>query len=266
MPSKFTDSKRVGYHTDSKTLVCEVERKSDVYVLHMVNEDNRLRPDTITSLIAALDDIENDFKKLRKEAKSNGADAPLGSLITTGQQHIYSNGLDFSLLMSGKLGTIDFFENYYHKLCLRVMHMPFPTAAAINGHAFAGGLMLAFSHDYRIMRSDRGYLCMPEVDLPGALTPGMMSIVRNSVPNYNVFRDVMLQGKRFNGDEALKYGMVDMVVPNADELLSAAISLANKWAPKALKSPLIYKQLRLEMRGDVVDALKNGGLGFIPKL
>ena len=48
--------------------------------------------------------------------------------------------------------------------------LPIPTVALINGHAFAGGCLLALAHDYRIMRSDRGYMCMNEILLPSPLS------------------------------------------------------------------------------------------------
>ena len=54
---------------------------------------------------------------------------------------------------------------------------PVPTIAALNGHAFAAGMMLALAHDYRVMRDDRGFLCLPEVDLHMPFAPGMNSII-----------------------------------------------------------------------------------------
>jgi enoyl-CoA hydratase/carnithine racemase len=52
-----------------------------------------------------------------------------------------------------------------HRLLGRILTFPAITVAAINGHAFAGGAMLATAHDFRVMRDDRGYWCLPEVDL-----------------------------------------------------------------------------------------------------
>lgn len=52
-----------------------------------------------------------------------------------------------------------------------------PCIAMINGHAFAGGCMFSFSHDYRVMRNDFGQLCMNEVELGLPLPPGMNGVV-----------------------------------------------------------------------------------------
>ncbi|KAJ9079234.1 hypothetical protein DSO57_1037536 [Entomophthora muscae] len=265
MSSTISKGIKAEYKTSEGTLVAQVEKHDHVYILHMVNGDNRLRPDTISTLIKALDDIEKDFKTDRAKFNKEGKDAHYSSLVTTGNAHYYSNGLDFALIMSGKVSTIEFFEKFYHKLLLRFLNMPFPTVAAINGHAFAGGMMLAFVHDYKVMRDDRGFLCMPEVDLPGALSPGMMAVVKEGVPNSRDAQNVMLQGIRIDGKTALEKGMVD-AIGSSDEVLHKAKELALKWAHKSAKSPTIYKQLRLELRADTVKALESGGIGFIPKL
>ncbi|KAI9292338.1 enoyl-CoA hydratase/isomerase, partial [Neoconidiobolus thromboides FSU 785] len=223
-----------------------VEKQGDVYIMNLVNKDNRLTPVTIPVLIKAMDEIEQDFLSVRKENRKDEKETVGAALVTIGNGHIYSNGLDFALIMSGQISTIDFFENYYHKLCLRILTLPFPTVAAINGHAFAGGMMFALSHDYRVMRDDRGFLCMPEVDLPGALSPGMLSILKTSIPNKVDLRDIILQGKRFAAKEAYHRGIVDATA-SEDKVLETAIGIANKWSGKVVKSKDIYKFLRLEL-------------------
>ena len=55
----------------------------------------------------------------------------------------------------------------------RFLTLPVPTAAAVVGHAFGAGAMLALAHDFRVMRADRGYFCFPEVDIRIPFTPGM---------------------------------------------------------------------------------------------
>ena len=69
-----------------------------------------------------------------------------------------------------------------HRLLGRVLGFPAYTVAAVNGHAFAGGAMLACAHDQIIMRADRGYWCLPEVDLGLPLTPAMYATVAAHVP------------------------------------------------------------------------------------
>ena len=84
-----------------------------------------------------------------------------------------------------------------------------PTVALINGHAFAGGLMTAMMHDYRIMNPHRGYLCLNELDFGAYLKPPMASIFRQKLPRPDTYRTIVLESKRFNALEALKEGIVD---------------------------------------------------------
>jgi enoyl-CoA hydratase/carnithine racemase len=83
-----------------------------------------------------------------------------------------------------------------------------PTIALINGHAFAGGLMLAMYHDYRIFNPSRGFLCLNELDFGMPLKPAMNTIfLQKTSPS--VYRSLILEAKRFNAKEALEGGIVD---------------------------------------------------------
>ena len=65
-------------------------------------------------------------------------------------------------------------------LLARMLALPIPTVAAVTGHAFGAGSMLATAHDWRVMRADRGFFCFPEVDIRLPFTPGMAALVRPS--------------------------------------------------------------------------------------
>lgn len=95
------------------------------------------------------------------------------------------------------------------------------------------------------MRSDRGYMCMNEVDLPSPLAPGMAGILRYKM-SPKTFRDMVLQGHRFTAQQALDQDLVDIICPGT-EVLAQAKELALKWAPKA-KAGIVYKQLKDEVK------------------
>jgi enoyl-CoA hydratase/carnithine racemase len=84
-----------------------------------------------------------------------------------------------------------------------------PTIALINGHAFAGGFMVAMYHDYRIFNPSRGFLCLNELDLGMPLQPPMSSIFRQKITTPHVYRSLILEAKRFGAKEALEGGLVD---------------------------------------------------------
>jgi enoyl-CoA hydratase/carnithine racemase len=80
-------------------------------------------------------------------------------------------------------------------ILIRVSY-PMPTIALINGHGFAGALMTAMMHDYRIMNPHRGYLCLNEVELGVPLRPAMSSVFRQKC-SPTVYRTLVLEGRRF---------------------------------------------------------------------
>lgn len=85
---------------------------------------------------------------------------------------------------------------------------PMPTIALLNGHAFAGGLMTAMHHDYRIMNPAKGYICLNELDFGVPLTPAMSAIFRIKTPAAT-YRSLALEAHRFGGKEAVEAGLVD---------------------------------------------------------
>jgi Delta3-Delta2-enoyl-CoA isomerase len=194
----------------------ELEQRGDVRVLHMRNDENRFNWDSIRALHAALDEVE-------------AVEGPV-ALVTTGEGKFFSNGLDLDWLMAGSQEETAGFIPEVHRLLGRVLGFPAVTVAAVNGHAFAGGGMLAVAHDYVVMREDRGYWCLPEVDLGLPLTPGMYAVVAAHVPR-RTMRDAALTGRRYSGPEALAAGVVDEIAADGD-VLDRAVARAAELAGK----------------------------------
>ncbi|GAB5591810.1 hypothetical protein Unana1_06710 [Umbelopsis nana] len=216
-----------------------LHKEGPLYILHMHNADNRFTIEFVAALNQALDIIEKAFH--------TSEDLEDAALVTTGNDKIYSNGLD----LAGAMINPTFMDGYL-LLLRRLLTFCIPTVAAINGHAFAGGCMMAMAHDYRVMRSDRGFICMNEVDLPAPLAPGMAAIFRDKVTPH-VYRALILQGRRFTAQDALANHIVDEIAEN-DKVLPTAKALALKWAPKA-KSGIVYKQLKDQMYINTVNKL-----------
>ena len=83
-----------------------------------------------------------------------------------------------------------------------------PTVAWINGHAFAGGLMLAMHHDYRVFAGDRGYMCINELEFGAPLLPPMSGIFRTKL-RADVYRTTVLEARRWDAQAALAAGIID---------------------------------------------------------
>lgn len=202
----------------------QLEREGPVFVLQMQGGENRFNPSFLESFNRALDRVE------REEGSV---------LVTTGEGRFYTNGLDLEWLGGDGLEQAGPFLADVHRMFARVLGFPRPTLAAINGHAFAGGAMLALAHDYRLMRRDRGFLCLPEVDLGLPLTPGMAALIQARLTP-QAAHDAIVSGRRLAAEEALAAGWID-AIEDEDALLPATSERAARLAGK---------------RGETVAALK----------
>jgi enoyl-CoA hydratase/carnithine racemase len=215
--------------------VIDLRREGDVHVLRLDGGDNHFSPELLDALSAALDELTS-------------ASGPR-ALVTTGTGKFYSNGLDLDWL-GRNADQQDAYLDRVHAMFVRLLTLPMPTVAAINGHAFAAGAMLSLTHDYRVMRADRGYFCLPEVDLGLPFTPGMSALIQARLPRTTA-HEAMVTGRRYGGEEAVTEGIVHRTAAEAD-VTSAAIALA---APLAAKDGDTIAKIRTEMYRPVLEAL-----------
>jgi enoyl-CoA hydratase/carnithine racemase len=154
--------------------------------------------------------------------EAEGADAPR-ALVTVASGKFWSNGLDLDWLGANP-DELEGFVDRLHKLYARFLGSSVPTVAAIQGHAFAAGAMFALVHDQIVMREDRGYFCVPEVDIPLPFTAGMMALLRARLAP-RVAHEAATTGRRYGGKEALDEGIVDEAVAE-DQVRAAAFDRA----------------------------------------
>jgi enoyl-CoA hydratase/carnithine racemase len=213
-----------------------LKRDDDVYVLDLGDDENRFHPDWLTEVNGALDQVEQD-------------PAPL---VTTASGRFYSNGLDLDWL--GQHG--DQLQTYVAQvqgLLARVLAFPTPTVAALPGHTFAAGAMLALAHDFRVMRADRGFFCLPEVDINIPFTPGMAALIQSRLMPATA-HEAMTTGRRFGGIDAATAGLVDEAVPEA-EVLTAALTRARALTGK---NPQTLAAIKSQMYAGPLAALREG--------
>lgn len=205
----------------------DLQREGDVFVLRFDAPENRFRPESLDAWNAALDRVE-------------AAGSP-AALVTTGTGKFYSNGLDLEWLLAA--ATPAERETYIPRvlaLMARVLTFPTITVAAINGHAFGAGAQLSLAHDYRVMRTERGYWCMPEIDMKAPLHPGMTAIIQARVPRQTA-HELIVTGTRYGAEAALAKRIVDRAVSES-ELLPTAIAIAQGLAAKADPAMRVLKQ------------------------
>lgn len=128
----------------------------------------------------------------------------------------------------------------------RLLVGPIPVVAALNGHAFAAGAFLALSCDFRIMREDRGWICISEIDVGVPIGAAMMHILRSKLP-VQTAAEAALTGKRYAAPDAIAAGLADASAPEA-ELLGTAVKYA---AVLAAKEGGIMATLKRQLWDDV---------------
>jgi len=181
----------------------ELTQHDGVYVLHLGDDENRFTLDWIQQTHAHLDEVVN-------------APAPL---VTTASGKFYSNGLDLEWVLSNSDRMAEY-VGPVQELFARVLTLPVPTIAALQGHAFGAGSMLAMAHDWRLMRRDRGFFCFPEVDIKIPFTPGMAALIQAKLtPQAAIL--AMTTGHRFDAAAAVASGVADGSAAEADLLATA---------------------------------------------
>ncbi|WP_425297271.1 enoyl-CoA hydratase/isomerase family protein [Nocardia abscessus] len=191
-------------------------------------------PDWLDTVNGHLDAIERDAQ----------------GLVTIGSGKFYSNGLDLDWLMANG-DRAEWYVSRVQELFARILTFPLPTIAAVNGHTFGAGAMLAIAHDYRVMREDRGYYCFPEVDINIPFTPGMAALIQAKL-NSQAAVTAMTTGHRFGGPDALAAGLVDATASEA-ELLTTAV---DRLTPIIGKNPATLAAIKTTMYSTVTAALR----------
>ncbi|UNI24679.1 hypothetical protein JDV02_010409 [Purpureocillium takamizusanense] len=216
-----------------------------VYLLTWVSPpDNRLTTPFLRALLAALDVIEF------------GGYAPGVVITTSGIPKFYSNGLD----LEHAFATEGFWTLFYD-VWRRFLTFPMPTIALLNGHTYAGGLMLSLAHDYRLAPAPRGFLCLNELLFGAPLKPAMAAIVRHKLTP-QAYRTVALEARRFSGPQAVDIGLADAVVASGGGEDGVAEALAFIAERELLEKPKrgVYGTIKAEMYKGLIGEIAGAGL------
>ena len=204
----------------------------DIHILTLTNADNggdnRLTTKVIDEYFAALDIVE----------KYQGNTA---LVLTCEHEKTFCTGINLDwLTQQNDAGRQQFFVAFETLLC-RLALLNAPTVACINGNAYAGGAILACATDYRLMRSDRGRFCFPEVNIKIPFSPATHDIAQ-LLPNKQALKDMMLMGTAYTGKQCAELQIVDSIHP-ASQLQDQAIALATTLATKDRNTFTIIRNL-----------------------
>ena len=200
----------------------KLEKKDSIYFLTMDAGENRWNTTFVREIAKALDKIDDDEGQ--------------AALITSStNSKFFSNGLDLDWMQAPEDhpegGDREVFGKEFMYLMGRFITLPIPTVCALNGHTFGAGFMFALSHDFRIMREDRGFICANEMQLGLPIPRPELALFKHKIPANAFFETVQLS-KRWTGTDALKAGIVQEV-SSFEELSDVALIKAKELAPLA---------------------------------
>jgi enoyl-CoA hydratase len=180
------------------------------------------------------------------------AEAREGALIITGVGTLFSAGVDLFKVVDGGRPYIARFLPALSGLFLRLFTFPRPVVAAINGHAIAGGCILACACDYRVMAEGKGRIGLPELHVGVPFPASAVELLR-SVTDPARLQEFLLLGRTYEPREAAAVGLVNEVVA-AEALMERAVTVARDLNARPAASYRITKEF---LRGPAAERIRN---------
>ncbi len=190
--------------------------------------------------------LTGQFAKLEKSATE--------AVVITGQGKIFSAGVNLIRARDGGVKYLRQFLPVLNKMYDVIFNFPKPVVAAVNGHAIAGGCVLACCADYRMMARGNGRIGVTEL-LVGLPFPALAFEVMRFVTGPRQFAELIYTGDTYPPEAGLERGLLHEVVePQAlqERALAAAEILANL-------SSVAFAQTKAQMRLPVTDRIKKDG-------
>jgi enoyl-CoA hydratase/carnithine racemase len=218
-----------------------LRNEAKVAIISMDNGKNANNLEFAQQLLGLLKQVE--------EEKSNKA-----LIITSSDEKNFSQGIDVPWMMgsiqSGKHDDVKEFLHTMDACYTAMMQYPMPIIAAINGHTFGNGCVIACACDFRFMRSDRGFFCFPEVDMSVPFLPGLIDVILKAMPMYR-FNEMILSGRRLSAEELKEDKVIDQTFEGADALFDGALAYAKTFT----KGRAIFSEHKRRLHKAAVDAL-----------
>jgi enoyl-CoA hydratase len=193
---------------------------------------------------------------LQREAESD-----CGAIVITGTGSIFSAGVDLYRVLEGKRAYLEQFLPALDAALESLFDFPKPAVAAVNGHAIAGGAVIALACDHRILVRGKATFGVPELKVGVTFPPLPLEIVRSALAP-SVASEMILGARNFGADECLARGAVhELCEPH--ELVARALAAANELASIPSRSFALTKRF---LRLPALDTLERHGPAAAPKV
>ncbi|XP_071734530.1 enoyl-CoA delta isomerase 1, peroxisomal [Rutidosis leptorrhynchoides] len=221
--------------------MCTLEKQGNIYILTLTGDnEHRLNPTLLDSITAVI-------HRIRSEATTSSA------LITTAHGKFFSNGYDLAWAQSDPKRHI-IMSSKLRSLVRDLISLPMPTIAAVTGHASAGGFIFAQAHDYVLMRKDRGFIYMSEMDIRLVVPNWFVKLLKSKIESPAGLRDVLLRAEKVTAETAVAKGIIYSAYDSAAETVKAAVRLGDELVMRNWDGH-VYACNRKVLFADVLHAL-----------
>jgi 3,2-trans-enoyl-CoA isomerase len=190
-------------------------------------------------------------RSLRERFDALEEDDSVRAVILTGAGSFFSFGFDVPELLTYGRQQLESFLHDFTALYTRLFLFPKPLVAAINGHAVAGGCMLATTCDRRIMASGKAKIALNEVTFGASVFAGSVEMLSAITGRRNA-EQILLTGAMYRAEEALEIGLVDEAV-----LPERVLEVAERHALElAAGDPAAFRSIKKLLRGPVAAEMR----------
>lgn len=224
-------------YSESKFVALKVDDKSGISVINLQRSPtNCLNTEVLTEI-----------NTLLLEAKKNKS---RGLVLTSKIEGIFSAGLDVTELYQPDPERLRLFLSTLQETWIKLYGSSYPTVALINGHAPAGGCLLAMSCEYRVM-SNNFTIGLNETRLGIAVPSWVVATMQNIIGQRHT-ELALTSGKMFKTDEALDIGLIDEAVDNTETGFAKALEFLSSYKKISPKARYLSK---ICARGPTIDDL-----------
>lgn len=193
--------------------------------------------------VEVLEELTRTFRELRESGN--------GPLVITGAGRVFSAGVDLNRVVEGGRGYTDRLVPALSDAFDALFCFPWPTVAAINGAAIAGGCVLACACDRRLIGPEAG-IGAAEVRVGVSFPVAALEVMRYACGDRA--EEVLLGARTYKGAEAITRGLAHRVV--ADDLMEAALGEAKELGDLPVEA---YRDTKAQLRAPAQARIRQGG-------
>ncbi|NIS80428.1 MAG: enoyl-CoA hydratase/isomerase family protein [Anaerolineales bacterium] len=190
-------------------------------------------------------------EELRTSLNDHEEDPSVKAVVLTGRGKFFSFGFDIPSLLKFSQDAFEVFLTMFTDLYTYLYLYPKPVIAALNGHTIAGGCMIALACDYRLMTTGRAKISLNEITFGASVFAGSVEMLRACV-GLRIAEKILLSGDMYVAEEALRFGLVDQIVPR-DRLIEEAMIIAMNLANK---DGVAFRSLKQLLRKPVLEVMR----------